>query len=132
MDIFRKCYDFKDAEKARQTGLYPYFIPIESAEENEVIIDGKKYVMLGSNNYLGLTLDPRVIEASKNATQKYGTSCSGSRFMNGTLDLHLELEEKLAKFMNREAALIFSTGFLANLGAISALAKIESYIKFYT
>ena len=128
MDIFRKCYDFKDAEKARQTGLYPYFIPIESAEENEVIIDGKKYVMLGSNNYLGLTTHPKVKEAAIKAIEKYGTSACGSRFLNGTLVLHKRLERKLAEFLNKDDAIVFSTGYQTNLGTISALVGKGDYV----
>jgi len=128
MDIFEKCKRFTKAAELIETGNYPYFKPLSGNDGPRVEMDGRSVIMIGSNNYLGLTLDPRVIEASKKATQKYGTSCSGSRFMNGTLDLHLELEEKLAKFMNRETALIFSTGFLANLGAISALAGKDDYI----
>jgi len=128
VDIFEKCKNFTRAAEIIKTGNYPYFKPLSGNDGPRVEMDGRSVIMIGSNNYLGLTHDPRVIEASKNATQKYGTSCSGSCFMNGTLDLHLELEEKLAKFMNRETALIFSTGFSANLGAISALAGKDDFI----
>jgi 8-amino-7-oxononanoate synthase len=128
VDIFEKCKNFTRAAEIIETGNYPYFKHLSGNDGPRVEMDGRSVIMIGSNNYLGLTHDPRVIEASMNATQKYGTSCSGSRFMNGTLDLHLELEEKLAKFMNREDTLIFSTGFLANLGAISALAGKDDYI----
>jgi 8-amino-7-oxononanoate synthase len=128
LDIFDKCRNFTKAHEVIEMGIYPYFQPLSANDGPRVEMNGQETIMLGSNNYLGLTHDPRVIEAALNATKKYGTSCSGSRFMNGTLDLHLELEEKLAKFMKKEAALIFSTGFLANLGAISALAGKDDYI----
>ena len=128
MDIFDKCKNFTRAKEIMDAGVYPFFKPLSGYDGACVEMDGRSIIMIGSNNYLGLTHDPRVIEASKKATQKYGTSCSGSRFMNGTLDIHLELEDKLAKFMNREAALIFSTGFMANLGAISAIVGKDDYI----
>ncbi len=128
MDIFNKCKDFTRAKEIMDAGVYPFFKPLSGNDGARVEMDGRPVIMIGSNNYLGLTHDPRVIEASINATKKYGTSCSGSRFMNGTLDIHLELEEKLAEFMNKEASLIFSTGFMANLGAISALAGKNDYI----
>ncbi len=128
MDIFDKCKNFTKAHEVMEMGIYPYFQPLSANDGPRVKMNGRDIIMLGSNNYLGLTHDPRVIEASLKATQKYGTSCSGSRFMNGTLDLHLELEHRLAQFMKKEAALIFSTGFLANLGAISALAGKNDYI----
>lgn len=128
MDIFEKCKNFTRATELIEAGIYPYFQPLSGSDGARVQMNGHSVIMLGSNNYLGLTHDLRVIEAVLEATKKYGASCSGSRFMNGTLDLHLALEEKLAKFMNREAALIFSTGFLVNLGAISALAGRDDYI----
>jgi len=128
LDIFDKCKDFTRAKEIMDAGVYPFFKPLSGNDGARVEMDGRSVTMIGSNNYLGLTHDPRVIEASKKATEKYGTSCSGSRFMNGTLNIHLELEEKLAKFMSREAALIFSTGFMANLGSISALAGKNDYI----
>jgi len=128
LDIFGKCMNFNKAHEVIEMGIYPYFQPLSANDGPRVEMNGQETIMLGSNNYLGLTHDPRVIKAALNATKKYGTSCSGSRFMNGTLDLHLELEDKLAKFMKKEAALIFSTGFLANLGAISALAGKDDYI----
>ena len=121
MDIFSKCYNFTRAKEAMEAGYYPYFQPIESGPGSEVMINGKKMIMIGSNNYLGLTGHPKVIEAAVNATKKYGSGCTGSRFLNGTLDIHQELEERLAKFMNREAALCFSTGFQTNQGAISTI-----------
>jgi len=122
MDIFEKCYSFQDAEQARKQRLYPYFQPIETEQGTEVSIDGKRLLMLGSNSYLGLTTDKRVKQASIDAINKYGTGNAGSRFLNGTLDLHIELEEKLAEFTGKEAAILFSTGFQANL-AISALVE---------
>jgi len=109
-------------------GLYPYFRAIQSGPGSEVIIDGKKMIMIGSNNYLGLTGHPKVIEAAINAIRKYGSGCTGSRFLNGTLDLHEELEYRLAKFMNREAALCFSTGFQTNQGAISTLVGKDDLV----
>ena len=102
-------------------GIYPYFIPLEGSEGTEVEIGGQSLIMIGSNNYLGLTHHPAVRAAAIEAIERYGTSCSGSRFLNGTLELHEELERRLAKFMGQEAALCFSTGFQANLGAISAI-----------
>ena len=128
MDIFEKCYNFTRANEIIEAGIYPYFMPISENNGPRVIMDGREIIMIGSNNYLGLTQDPRVIEAANKATEKYGTGCSGSRFLNGTLDIHLELEEKLAKFTNREAVLIFSTGFMANLGAIPALVDRNDII----
>ena len=119
--IFQKCYDFTEAIEARQVGIYPYFKPIEGSRGSKVIIGGRELVMAGSNNYLGLALDPEVREASINAIKRYGTSCSGSRFMNGTLALHEELEERLADFTGKQAALCFTTGYQTNLGSISAL-----------
>lgn len=128
MDIFDKCYHFTRAQETIEAGIYPYFIPLSGNDGPEVQMGGRNIIMIGSNNYLGLTHDPRVIEAAVNATKRYGTSCSGSRFLNGTLDLHLELEEKLAAFFNRPSALIFSTGYMTNLGAISTLAGKDDYI----
>ena len=119
--IFQKCYDFTEAIEARQVGIYPYFKPIEGSRGSKVIIEGRELVMAGSNNYLGLALDPEVRDASIKAIEKYGTSCSGSRFMNGTLTLHEELEERLANFTGKQAALCFTTGYQTNLGSISAL-----------
>lgn len=121
MDIFEKCDNFILARLAQASGLYPYFLPIENSEGTEATIDGRHVLMLGSNNYLGLTTDPRVRKAAMDATETYGTSCTGSRFMNGTLELHLELERRLANFVGKEAALVFSTGYQVNLGVISCL-----------
>lgn len=120
-DIFAKCFAFTAAEDARQEGWYPYFRPIEANRGTKVIIEGREMIMAGSNNYLGLAFDERVREAAIKATEKYGTSCSGSRFMNGTLILHEELEQGLARFVGKEAALVFTTGYQTNLGGLSAL-----------
>ncbi len=122
-DLFQKCTDFTTAQEVRDTGLYPFFHPISSELGDEVVIEGKRMIMIGSNNYLGLVNDPRVKEASAEAVRKYGSGCTGSRFLNGTIDLHIELESRLAKFMGKESALVFSTGFQANLGAISCLTN---------
>ncbi len=121
MDLFKRCYEFKDPEKVKEMGLYTYFRCISSAQEPEVIMDGKKVIMLGSNNYLGLTNHPYVKEKAVEAVKKYGSGCAGSRFLNGTLEIHCELEEKLANFVRKESALVFSTGFQTNLGVISTI-----------
>lgn len=128
MDIFDKCYEPSLAKQVREQGIYPYFHALQSRQDKEVVMEGKRRIMLGSNNYLGLTTQPEVIEAGVNALEKYGTGCSGSRFLNGTLQMHLELEEELAQFLNKEAAMTFSTGFQSNLGIISAIAKHGDYI----
>lgn len=120
-DLFAKCRTYTDPDKVKALGIYPYFHPVQSAPGDEVIVDGKQCVMIGSNNYLGLVNHPKVKEAAAEATQRFGSGCTGSRFLNGTLDLHLELEERLAKFMKCEACLVFSTGFQTNLGTISTL-----------
>jgi len=119
---------FQDANAIKEKGLYPYFRSIESAQDTEVIIDGKKVLMFGSNSYLGLTNHPKIKEASKLAIEKYGTGCAGSRFLNGTLDIHLELERKLAAYVGKEAAVLFSTGFQVNLGVISCLLDRNDYL----
>jgi 8-amino-7-oxononanoate synthase len=121
MDLFERCYQFVRAQEAREAGYYPYFKSVESEQGAEVTIEGKRLIMLGSNNYLGLINHPKLKEAAQKAIQKYGSGCTGSRFLNGTLDIHLELEEKLAKFLNREAALVFTTGYQTNLGTVSSL-----------
>jgi len=128
MDIFEKCFNYTDAKEVMKAGIYPYFHALESGQDTEVIINGKRTIMIGSNNYLGLTSDPRVINAAREALDKYGTGCSGSRYLNGTLDLHVKLEERLASFLQKEAALTFSTGFQTNLGIISAIAGRNDYI----
>jgi 8-amino-7-oxononanoate synthase len=121
MDLFAKCSENKAIEEVKKQGIYPYFYVLSSGQNTEVMINDKKVVMIGSNNYLGLTSDPRVKEAGIEAIKKYGSGCSGSRFLNGTLDIHIQLEKELAKFLRKEAALTFSTGFQSNLGIISAI-----------
>ncbi|MCK4533391.1 aminotransferase class I/II-fold pyridoxal phosphate-dependent enzyme [bacterium] len=121
MNIFDKCEKFTVAKKVMATGCYPYFHCVESGQDPEVIIEGRKVIMMGSNNYLGLTSYWRLKASSIRATQKYGVGCVGSRFLNGTLDIHEELEKKLAVFVRKERALLFSTGMQANLGALSSL-----------
>ena len=128
MDLFDKCMNFTEAEEVKKLGVYPYFRPISSGQDTEVMVDGKKMIMIGSNNYLGLTSHPKVKEAAIEAVRKFGSGCSGSRFLNGTLKLHEELEENLAKFMKKESALVFSTGFQTNLGTISALVNRKDYV----
>ncbi|MEN8221729.1 MAG: pyridoxal phosphate-dependent aminotransferase family protein [Acidobacteriota bacterium] len=122
MDLFKKCFDFTRAEDAKKTGLYPYFTEIEKVEGDNVWVDGKKILMVGSNNYLGLFDNEEIKKATIEAVQKYGSSTCGSRFLNGTYSIHVELEEKIAKFMGKEEALTFSTGFQTNLGVVSAIA----------
>jgi 8-amino-7-oxononanoate synthase len=128
MDIFNKCYSFTDAKKAIEAGVYPYFHSLSSGQDTEVIMNGIRTIMIGSNNYLGLTSDERVKAAAIKAVEKYGTGCSGSRFLNGTLDLHLELEDRLGKFLHKEAVMTVSTGFQSNLAIISAIAGRNDYI----
>jgi len=120
-DIFDKCKNFTRAREVMAMGIYPYFTEISSAQETEVMIEGRKVLMLGSNSYLGLTCHPKVKAAAAAALDKYGTGCAGSRFLNGTLDIHRELEERLAAFYRKEAALVYSTGFQTNLGTISGV-----------
>lgn len=122
MDLFAKCYGFTEAKDAIAGGYYPYFIPLTGQEGTEADYQGHRLIMCGSNNYLGLTTDRRVRQAALDAIERYGTSCTGSRFLNGTLEMHEELERELALFVGKEAALVFSTGMQANLGAISSLA----------
>ena len=119
--LFQKCINFTRPQEIEASGYYPYFRQISSAPAHSVIINGREQIMIGSNNYLGLTTDPRVKEACIEAVKKYGSGCTGSRFLNGTLDLHVKLEEELAEFLHKEAALVFSTGFQTNLGTISCL-----------
>jgi len=128
LDIFEKCYKFTAAKEIIAAGIYPYFRVIESAQDPEVTVNGKRMIMIGSNNYLGLTNHPRVKEAAIEAIRKYGSGCAGSRFLNGTLDIHVQLEAKLARFMRKESALIFSTGYQTNVGVISALAGKDDVI----
>lgn len=128
MDLFKKCRDFKLVDEIKAQNIYPYFRELESKQDVEVIMDGKRRIMLGSNNYLGLTTHPDVVQAGLDALKVYGSGCSGSRFLNGTLKLHTELEEKLAKFIGKEAVTTFSTGFMSNLGIISAICSKDDYI----
>lgn len=122
MDFFEKCEKYTTAREAIKSGVYPYFHELSTYQDCVVTIEGRETIMLGSNNYMGLTSDPRVINAAIEAVRKYGTGCSGSRFLNGTLVLHNQLERELAAFLNKESSLTFSTGFQANLGIISAVA----------
>lgn len=128
MDIFGKCKRFTKADELKEIGAYLYFRTIDSPQDPVVTIAGKRLIMLGSNNYLGLTNHPKVKEAAVAAIRKYGTGCAGSRFLNGTLDIHEELEHRLAKFMRKEAAVTFSTGFQTNLGTISALVGKDDVV----
>lgn len=121
-DIFSKAYDFTKADEVKAEGLYPYFKPLQATDGTTVQIDDREVIMAGSNNYLGLTNDPRVIKAAQDVIAVYGTGCTGSRYLNGTLDLHLELEEKLADFMNKDACVLFSTGYQTNEGSIQTIA----------
>jgi 8-amino-7-oxononanoate synthase len=119
--LFEKCRQFTKAREIQAAGLYPYFNPISESEDTVVVIEGQKRIMLGSNNYLGLTHHPKVLEAASRALHRYGSGCTGSRFLNGTLDLHERLEAALAEFLGKESCLVFSTGYSANLGLISGL-----------
>lgn len=121
MDIFEKCFAFTAAKEAMQQGIYPYFIPLTENEGTVVEYKGHRLIMCGSNNYLGLTTHPKVREAACQATERYGTSCTGSRFLNGTLEFHEQLEKELAEWVGKESALVFSTGMQVNLGTVSAL-----------
>ena len=128
MDLFAKCYAPSMADQYRDKGIYPYFRALETRQGPEVVMEGKRRIMLGSNNYLGLTSCPEVVEAGIRALEEFGTGCSGSRFLNGTLTMHLELEHELARFLRKEAATTFSTGFQSNLGIISALVGRSDYM----
>ena len=128
MDLFTKCYEFTRADEIKALGLYPYFRPIEANEGPVVQIEGRKVIMAGSNNYLGLTAHPKVKEAAIKAIEKYGTGCSGSRYLTGTLDLHIELESKLTKFLKTEAVLLFSTGYQTAQGIIPTLVQRGDYV----
>lgn len=128
MDIFEKCFKYEIVDEIRQKGIYPFFHALQSRQDVEVIMEGKRKIMLGSNNYLGLTTNENVVKAGIEAIEKYGTGCSGSRFLNGTLQMHIELENELAGFLNKESALVFSTGFQTNLGIIAAIAGHNDYL----
>ena len=127
-DLFEKCRNFTAADQVKEAGLYPFFRVLESGQDTEVMYQGKKLIMIGSNNYLGLTSHPKVKEAAIEAIKKYGTGCSGSRFLNGTLDLHVKCEEALAKFLGKEAAVLYSTGFTTNIGVVSSIAGKDDLI----
>ncbi|HEX8451150.1 MAG TPA: aminotransferase class I/II-fold pyridoxal phosphate-dependent enzyme [Longimicrobium sp.] len=127
-DLFDKCSRYTAAREMMGSGLYPYFQAIEASEDTEVVIRGERKIMVGSNNYLGLTHEPYVLERAREALYRYGTGCTGSRFLNGTLDLHEELEHRLAALMGAEAAIVFSTGYQTNLGVISALVTRGSVV----
>ncbi|MGE4571660.1 MAG: aminotransferase class I/II-fold pyridoxal phosphate-dependent enzyme [Candidatus Izemoplasmatales bacterium] len=122
MDLFNKCYAYELADKYKEMGLYPYFHALETKQDIEVVMEGKRRIMIGSNNYLGLTGDQRIIDAGVEAIKNFGSGVSGSRFLNGTLTIHLQLENELAEFLNKEACMTFSTGYQTNLGIISAIA----------
>lgn len=124
----QKIAQFKAAAIAREQGIYPFFRPIESGQDTEVIINGKRVLMFGSNSYLGLTNHPKIKEAAKQAIDKYGTGCAGSRFLNGTLDIHIDLEHKLAEYVGKEASVLFSTGFQVNLGVLSCITGRNDYL----
>ena len=128
MDIFEKCKQYTAAREAMAIGYYPYFFPMTDNEGTEAVYDGKRLLMCGSNNYLGLTTHPRVRQAAIRAIERYGSSCTGSRFVNGTLELHVQLERELAEFVGKEAALVFTTGMQVNLGTISALVGRGEYV----
>src|SRR3972149_5796822 len=120
MDLFDKMRSFTRAKEAIEMGVYPFFQPLSDSEGATAIFKGKEVVMIGSNNYLGLTTHPKVRQAAIEAIERFGTSCTGSRFLNGTLEFHLELDRRLAKFVGKEAALVFPTGYQTNVGTISA------------
>ena len=128
MDLFEKCWSFTRADEIKARGIYPYFHAIEESEGPVVKIEGRKVIMAGSNNYLGLTAHPKVKEAAIAAVKKYGTGCSGSRYLTGTLDLHVELENRLAKFMGKEGCLLFSTGYQTGQGIIPTLVGRGDYV----
>ncbi len=127
-DLFDKAKNYRDAKEAMELGIYPYFRALSTTEGAVAQFEGREVVMIGSNNYLGLTTDPRVRQAAVEAIERYGTSVTGSRFLNGTLELHLELDRRLAKFVRKEAALVFSTGYQTNVGVITALVQKGDYV----
>ena len=126
--LSEKLAAFTAADELKAAGLYPYFRSIEENHDTEVVIDGKRLLMFGSNSYMGLTNHPKVLEAARKALNRYGSSCSGSRFLNGTSKLHIELEEKLADHLGKEAALTFTTGFQTNLGTVAAITGRSGYL----
>ena len=128
MDLFQKCKDYHIAKDAKEAGIYPYFHVLESKQDTVVNMEGGRKIMVGSNNYQGLTSDPRVIAAAVKATEEFGTGCSGSRFLNGTTSLHIELEKEFAEFLGKEDCVTMSTGFQTNIGVISCIAGRKDYI----
>ncbi|MFN8419397.1 MAG: pyridoxal phosphate-dependent aminotransferase family protein [Anaerolineae bacterium] len=128
MDLFDKVHNYTRVKEAKELGLYPFFQPLQNSEGTTAQFEGHEVIMIGSNNYLGLTTNPQVRQAAMDAIAKYGTSCTGSRFLNGTLELHLELERRLAKYHGAEAALTFTTGYQANVGTITALVGKGDYV----
>ena len=128
MSLFEKCYNYTTAREVQASGYYPYFRAIEDSHDTEVVVEGHRKIMVGSNNYLGMTHHPKVLSAAKEALDRYGSGCTGSRFLNGTLDLHERLEAELADFLGKEDALIFSTGFQTNLGVIGTLVGRNEHI----
>ncbi len=128
MDIFKKCIEYRSAKDVMEKGIYPYFLALAENEGTEVVFNGKRMIMCGSNNYLGLTTHPKVKEAAIKAVERFGTSCTGSRFLNGTLELHEQVEKEIADFVGKEEALIFSTGMQTNLGTISALVGRDDVV----
>ena len=128
MDLFNKCRKYDYVQKIKEAGIYPYFHKLETRQGPEVVMEGKDIIMMGSNNYLGLTSHPDVVAAGIDALREFGSGCSGSRFLNGTLTTHVALEEELADFLGTESAVTFSTGFQSNLGIISAIAGRSDYI----
>ena len=128
MDVFSKCENYSRARDAEAIGLYPYFIPLAESEGTVAEYDGRSLIMCGSNNYLGLTTHPEVQEAAREAISRYGSSCTGSRFLNGTLELHERLESELADWIQKDRALVFSTGMQVNLGTISSLVGRNEYV----
>lgn len=128
MDLFEKVRNYTRVKDAVEMGIYPYYLPLKNSEGTTAIFEGHEVIMLGSNNYLGLTTHPQVRQAAMDAIKTYGTSCTGSRFLNGTLELHLELERRLARFMGTEAALTFTTGYQTNVGTITGLIDKGDYV----
>src|ERR1700750_2583415 len=126
--LHEKIAQFTEASLIKEKGIYPYFRPIESGQDTEVIINDKRVLMFGSNSYLGLTNHPKIKQAAKKAIDKYGSGCAGSRFLNGTLDIHIELEQRLARFVGKEDAVTFSTGFQVNLGVLSSIVGRNDYL----
>ena len=128
MDLFKKCVEYDEPDKVKKLGYYPYFIPFSGGDDKVMNYNGDEKIMIGSNSYLGLTHHPSVVEAAKKATEEYGTGRTGSRFLNGTLDIHEEFEQELADFIGKDSALVFSAGYLVNLGVISALVGRKDYL----